>query len=327
MLTSLDATPREPARLGRCHTRVEVLLRSGPRDKNRERLKLRAQKLVRHIARRVGLDVVRSDFNSPIVDTRTLPPEIWEQPASLHGIELELERQLDVIEGPLLPFIADLDLPLHPRKDPSELHLDNPWYGPMDAHVLYAMLRNSPPRRVLELGSGFSTLIIDHALQANSCAVESAHEVVDPFPSPLLSVLEGRVRVRQESAAVLDLSVFAELKAGDLLFVDTSHSVRPGGEVVRLVLRILPTLAPGVVVHFHDIFVPFEYPRVFYDAFDVHWQEQYLLEAFLAYNDRFKVLVSNHALWRLHQERVRRIFPGLREGMQPSAFWFVRSAT
>lgn len=274
----------------------------------------------------MGLDVVRSDFNSPIVDPRTLPPDIWEQPAPLYGIDLGLERQLELIEGQLLPFIAELDLPLHPRNDPSELHLDNAWYGPMDAHVLHAMLRWSPPRRVLELGSGFSTLIIDHALGVNSGTNEYSHEVIDPFPSPLLRSVRGRVRVREESAAAVQPGVFEELQRGDLLFVDTSHVVRPGGEVVRLVLEVLPTLAPGVVVHFHDIFAPYVYPRVFYDRFDVHWQEQYLLQAFLAYNPNFTILISNHALWRRHRERMKRTFPGLREGMEPSAFWLVRTA-
>lgn len=269
---------------------------------------------------------MRADFNSPIVDTRKLAPEIWLEPAPLPGLELELERQLGVIEGRLLQYIAELDLPLRPRGDPSELHLDNAWYGPMDAHVLYAMLRHSRPRRVLELGSGVSTLLIDHALQAEAQAPRCSHDVIDPFPSPLLARLDGRVRVREQSAATVEPEVFRVLERGDVLFVDTSHVVRPGGEVVRLVLEVLPTLAPGVMVHFHDIFVPYPYPRILYDRYDVHWQEQYLLQAFLAYNQNFTVVISNHALWRRHAERVKRIFPGLRDAMQPSAFWFVATA-
>ncbi len=91
-------------------------------------------------------------------------------------------------------------------------------------------------------------------------------------------------------------------------------------------LELLPMLpAQGVRVHFHDIFRPFEYPRVLYDVFNVHWQEQYLLQGFLSYNPQFTVLTANHALWRLRRERVTQLFPGLREGMQPSAFWLQRS--
>jgi hypothetical protein len=94
--------------------------------------------------------------------------------------------------------------------------------------------------------------------------------------------------------------------------------------VIRLVLEVLPALHSGVTVHFHDIFRPFEYPRIFYDRFNVHWQEQYLLQGFLAYNPHFRVLCSNHALWRLRRERVKPMFEGLREGMQPGGFWFTK---
>jgi hypothetical protein len=88
---------------------------------------------------------------------------------------------------------------------------------------------------------------------------------------------------------------------------------------------LLPVLRRGVVVHFHDFFRPFEYPRILYERFNVHWQEQYLLQAFLSYNTNFEVLLSNHALWRLRRDRVRRLFPELREGMEPSALWFRRA--
>ncbi len=275
----------------------------------------------------MGLHVVRADFNSPIVDTWALAPETWHRPGPLHGIDLQLERQLSMIEQELAPFIAELDVPLHPEGDRTALHLDNPWYGPMDAHVLYALLRHSPPARILELGSGFSTLIIDRAMQANPNAAAYTHEVIDPFPSPLLADVRGPVRVREVSGAVVEPAVFERLEDGDLLFVDTSHSVRPGGEVVRLVLDVLPTLRPGVLIHFHDIFAPYPYPRILYERFNVHWQEQYLLQAFLAYNPKFVILLSSHALWRAHMNRAMGLFPGLRAGMEPSAFWFRRTAT
>ena len=95
--------------------------------------------------------------------------------------------------------------------------------------------------------------------------------------------------------------------------------------VTRVVLETLAGLARGVLVHFHDIYRPFAYPRVFSETFNVHWQEQYLLQAFLAFNPHFEVLCANHALWRLSRERVRELFPALRDGMEPSGFWFRRS--
>jgi hypothetical protein len=107
-----------------------------------------------------------------------------------------------------------------------------------------------------------------------------------------------------------------------VLFVDTSHAVRLGGEVVRLVLEVLPGLAPGVLVHVHDVFRPFEYPRVLIERYNKHWQEHHLLQAFLAFNPRFRVLVAAHALARLRTAEVTALVPALRPGMAPSAFWF-----
>ncbi len=296
---------------------------------NRERLNLTAHNLLRRVARARGLDLVRSDFNSPLVDTASLSDEVWERPRPMPGLELDLERQLELISGELRPLIEELDVPLLPRADRLELHLDNPWYGPMDAHLLYAVIRRLRPRRVLELGSGFSTLFIHRALEANRREQPQAqirHEVVDPHPSPALGQLRDAVTLRAEPAAGLEAEAFSQLQDGDVLFVDTTHVVKPGGEVARLVLEVLPALAPGVVVHFHDIFIPFAYPRVFYDRYNVHWQEQYLVQAFLAFNPNFEVKLSNHALWRLRRDQVAPLFPGLREGMQPGAFWIVRSA-
>jgi hypothetical protein len=222
------------------------------------------------------------------------------------GLELDLDGQLRMIEKELVPLMSGFSsLP------------ENPWYRPMDAHVLYAMVRRCRPARVLELGSGYSTLVIQQALEQGA-----SHEIVDPHPSGLIPP-QG-VTVHRQSAAAVAQRLFDTLAERDILFVDTSHVIRPGGEVVRVVLELLPALAPGVTIHFHDFFRPFEYPRVLYEELDLHWQEQYLLQAFLAFNEEFEVLCANHALWRMRRERVKQLFPELREGMEPSALWVRR---
>jgi hypothetical protein len=159
--------------------------------------------------------------------------------------------------------------------------------------------------------------VIQQALEQGA-----SHEIVDPHPSGLIPP-QG-VTVHRQSAAAVAQRLFDTLAERDILFVDTSHVIRPGGEVVRVVLELLPALAPGVTIHFHDFFRPFEYPRVLYEELDLHWQEQYLLQAFLAFNEEFEVLCANHALWRMRRERVKQLFPELREGMEPSALWVRR---
>jgi hypothetical protein len=198
-------------------------------------------------------------------------------------------------------------------------------YGGLDAEVLYAMVRRLRPARVVEIGAGWSSLVVADAAARN--AAEGApveHRVYDPQPSPLLANLDADVAVTACEAQAIAPEVFAALGAGDVLFVDTTHAVKPGGDVVRLLLEVVPALAPGVVVHVHDFFRPFEYPRELVEFWGAYWQEHYLLQGFLAFNDAFEVLLANHALARLHHERVRAVVPSLEPAMMPSALWLQR---
>jgi hypothetical protein len=167
------------------------------------------------------------------------------------------------------------------------------------------------PRRIVEIGAGFSTKVIRDALAAGGFPCE--HRVFDPFAD-----VEGAERVAAED---IDATVFASLRAGDVLFIDTTHTVRPGGDVVRLVLEVLPALADGVVVQLHDFFRPFEYPRFFMEEHGLFWQEQYLVQALLADSSRFEVLLANHALGRLRRDRLALLIPGLPKVPPGSALW------
>lgn len=281
---------------------------------DRERVNLAAQRALVRVGRRLGWDIVRADYYSPIVDSKSLPADVWSRAAPMHGLELDLDAQVAFIEDWLTGALDGWHPPLH---GPG-LHLLNPFYGPLDAELLYAFVRSLRPKRVLELGSGYSSLVIDAAAQRNARdGSPLEHRLVDPFPSPLVAARP----VERVPAQTLELARFTSLQAGDILFVDSTHTVKPGGEVVRLVLEVLPLLNPGVVVHFHDVFRPFEYPQMLYERFNVHWQEHHLLEAFLAYNPRFKVLAAAHALARLRFEAARAFAPALTREMAPSGFW------
>ncbi len=194
------------------------------------------ERLARRLARRAGLDTVRSGFNSPVVNTDALSPDTWERQAPMPGLELDLDRQLRTIEQTLVPLIGEL-------RSRDGFVLSNPMYGPMDAHVLYAMVRDRRPSRVLELGSGYSTLVIAQALAANGDGAQ--HEVVDPWPSELVSRARGRLTVRAQSAAAAPWELFASLGENDVLFVDTSHSLRPGGRWCAWCSRCCPRSSPG----------------------------------------------------------------------------------
>ena len=120
------------------------------------------------------------------------------------------------------------------------------------------------------------------------------------------------------------MDVFASLQAGDVLFVDTTHTVKLDSDVNRIVLDVLPSLAPGVIVHVHDIFLPYEYPREWPEKSGFHWAEQYLLQAFLSGNPDWEVLAATYALCRERTQAMARLTPTWRDGATASAFWMRR---
>jgi hypothetical protein len=130
---------------------------------------------------------------------------------------------------------------------------------------------------------------------------------IDPYPCSRLRTLPG-IELITQPAQTVPLEVFTELEERDLLFIDSTHTVKAGSEVNYLILEVLPRLHKGVIVHFHDIFLPYDYQRDVCRTFS-HWAETSLLRAFLIFNEKVKIVVC---LSHLHYERkdvLRRVFP------------------
>jgi hypothetical protein len=188
------------------------------------------------------------------------------------------------------------------------------------------MVRHMRPQRLIELGSGFSTLVLACACEANR-ADGSPVEMVsnDPFERGVVPPrLPGLTRLVERGAEAVPLEEFERLDAGDILFVDTTHTVKLGSEVNYIVLDVLPALRPGVIVHFHDIYLPYEYPRPLVEFHAAYWAEQYLLQAFLAMNPGFEVLFANQAVAREQGERFKELVPSYTGENSPSGFWLRR---
>ena len=278
---------------------------------------------MKRAARAVGVEIVPHDTYSPI----PLVPrgdEPWSRRASLVGIELDLAAQLEFLDSALSRYFAEF-VPVPDKAADGEFYLWNEYYQGVDAEILYAMIRHLKPRRVLELGSGFSTLVTAAACSANR-REGSPGELVAIDPSPRINLQPGPfLRIERCGAESLPLERYLELGPGDVLFIDSSHTVKLGSEVNFIVLEVLPRLQPGVIVHFHDIFLPFEYPRAWFER-GTYLSEQYLLHAFLVENPGYKILLAVHALCRDHTDRLAAAIPTLGADREnyPSAFWLVR---
>jgi hypothetical protein len=273
-------------------------------------------------------DVVRRNYYSPIPDLSLLPDDIWTRRHDLCGVDLKANVGIELIERELAGFIAELDVSSEGPGEPGVFFLHNTGFESVDAELLYAMVRHARPKRVIELGSGYTTLLINLAARRNiEDGVQTLHVAYDPYPREhvLGASLPEPSRLEAVSATEVPLEVFDGLQAGDILFVDTTHTVKLGSDVNFIVLEVLPRLQPGVIIHFHDIFLPWEYPRVWFEELQYYWAEQYLLQAFLAFNPAFTVLVAAHAVAREHRERLGRVIPSFEEKVQPGSLWLTRT--
>lgn len=279
--------------------------------------------LARGAAERLGLQVVLKTYYSPIPDLAQLPGDVWDRRDPLAGIAFDLDAQMELVESRLAPYLRGhawaSDVAREHAYDPA-----NDSYPRPDAAVLYAMVRHLRPKLIVELGSGQTTRVIAQACRENARDGSPARlRAFDPFPTAIDDGLPGLDELVRTKAQDVPDDVFSELGAGDVLFVDTTHTVKLGSDVNHIVLRVLGLLAPGVIVHVHDIFLPYEYPRFFFADYALYWAEQYLLQAFLAFNCDFEVLCGVHALGRERGERM--IAAGaLARGDMGSSFWMRR---
>lgn len=270
-------------------------------------------RLLEVAARPMGFTLVTRHFWGPVPNVRRLPASVWARRSSLSGIHFAPSEQLGYVQRELERFIGEFQ-PAADESAAGAFYLDNNTYGSVDAELLYAMVRRHRPRRVVELGSGASSLVIASALERNAQQGNPGNHVVfDPYPASVAAVSETVLRavacVNELEATDVPLQEFRTLHCGDILFVDTTHTVKTAGDVNFVVLDVLPLLAPGVIVHFHDVFLPWEYPRDWAERFWCYWAEQYLLQAFLAFNDEYQVLCSAQALIRDHPDEIEKLIP------------------
>ncbi len=244
----------------------------------------------------IGLHVLPKHFYTPVPDITWLRKnrDAWQSPASMRGLHWDLDQQL--------AWLRELSLPYYSEVEGRGIYDDivdqavGPGYGPIESQVLHCFIRSNRPRRVIEIGSGASTVVMLHASELNrqEGAAGTAINCIEPHPKPAFSSVTGISHIRELCQNVPG-PVFDELSDGDLLFVDSSHSVKVGSELPRIYLEVIPNLRPGVFVHIHDIYLPYLYPR---EAIGTYfgWQETVLLLALLLHNPHLSVLCSMSAL-------------------------------
>jgi SAM-dependent methyltransferase len=247
-------------------------------------------------------------FYQPIPDSRQLHGELWEQASDLPGIAMNDPAQLSFLTEIFPQYKSEYaQFPHAPTDSPSEFYFENPMFSGTDALVLYGMIRHFKPLRVLEVGSGFSSRVSAKALLANGSGELTC---IEPYPEEVLRQgFRGLKQLLEKGVQQVELDVFQELQVNDVLFIDSSHVVRVGGDVDFLFLEVLPRLKPGVIIHVHDIFLPLPGRRDWVLEERRFWNEQQLLQAFLICNSEFEVLFANAYANRKFPDQMKAAFP------------------
>jgi predicted O-methyltransferase YrrM len=247
-------------------------------------------------ADKLGAHILPKHYYTPIPDYRWLNENkaVWCRRVDLTGVEWDLHRQLTWLREQCDPFYGEVR-GLKVYSDAVD-GAYGPGYGPVESQVLHCVCRKVKPKRIIEVGCGVSTACMLHAIRLNSSegSPECALTSVEPFPSAALSGLPD-IELVPAMVQTLPLAFFDQLQAGDILFIDSTHSVKTGSDVLYLYLEVLPRLKPGVLVHIHDIFLPYLYQRDVLDQY-FDWQETVLLLALLKGNAGLRVLASLSAL-------------------------------
>ena len=273
----------------------------------------------------IGVFPIVDHYYEPLINAKKYLVSPCEQKRNLPGIDFNEEMQLELLKK----FNYQIELDALPRNSNTKdrFYFNNGYFESCDAEFYFSIIRLKKPKKIIEIGSGFSTLMAIEAIKLNKKQdTEYNCEIVciEPFENNWLDQLE--VKIIRTPVEKLNISLFESLNSGDILFIDSSHVIRPQGDVLREFLEIIPSLQKGVMIHIHDIFTPHDYPTgwMFENRL---WNEQYLLEAFISNNSQFRIIGALNYLAMYHKEEVKNAFPIFRgeAWRYPGSFWLEKN--
>lgn len=270
--------------------------------------------LVIHFKNYYGPFVASDDLRKPLDDERYIP-----------GLKLDLQKQNSILSK----FQYEDELNALPDHSDNELQYayKKGMFGPGDAEILYGMIRYLKPKRIVEVGAGSSTLIAREAIKMNQKedkTYKCSHKCIEPYENLWLEKLG--IEIIRKKIEDLPLSFFDSLEQNDILFIDSSHVVKPQGDVLFEIFDLYGSVNSGVYIHVHDIFTPRDYPRKWIIEDRKLWHEQYILEAFLSFNSEFEIVCALNWLFENHPELLTKACPVLSNRIpnKPGSFWFKR---
>lgn len=270
-----------------------------------------------------GVHVLPVHFYSCVPNTRELAAN-YPGSTSLAGIDMADEKQIELLKNAIgiyqdetqaflvKPGASDEEIDV-----PDKFILPNIWFSGHDPHIYYGIIRHFKPNKIIEIGSGHSTKVARMAVDKNGHGNITS---VEPYPREFLRQIPS-VKLIEAPVQDVDVALLTDLEASDILFIDSTHTVRSGGDVTYLFLEVLPLLKPGVIVHVHDIFLPDPYPKEWTLDRHLFWTEQFLLQAYLVGNTNVKVLFANYYMAKKYETELKECLP-YALGLTGGSFWF-----
>ncbi|SHH57664.1 Methyltransferase domain-containing protein [Chryseolinea serpens] len=267
----------------------------------------------------VGIMPIRDHYYEPLFNKKHLIKPLSDD-RTLPGIAWNVEEQLSILNS--FHYNGEFQNIGTQYSNDLTFHFNNNAFESGDAEYWYNIIRLKKPKRIIEIGSGNSTRLARLAIENNkkeSADYRCEHICIEPFEAPWLEKLG--IKIIRDRVENVDKMLFQSLGSGDILFIDSSHMIRPQGDVLFEYLELLPILNKGVIVHIHDIFSPKDYPESWIFEEAKFWNEQYLLEAFLTSNNDWKIIGAVNFLHHNHYEKLKGKCPRLTPEREPGSFY------
>jgi len=266
--------------------------------------------LSKSILKKIGIFPLTSNYYEPLFNFDNLKNKLSEK-RNLPGIKFDTDNQIKNLRK----FNYQKEL------DKLGFNINNNFFEAGDAEIYYQMIRHFKPNKIIEIGSGHSSLIAKEAIRNNKEIDNFKSELIciEPYENKWLE--EKDIKVIRQKVEEVDVGFFTELNKNDILFIDSSHVIKPQGDIIKIFLEILPKLKTGVIVHIHDIFSPRDYPEKWLKIENRFFNEQYLLEGILDNSSRYSVILSLNLLKHDFYNELKNVCPYLNDKSEPSSFY------
>ena len=264
------------------------------------------------ILKKIGIFPLTSNYYEPLFNFDNLKKKLNEK-RNLPGVKFDVDEQVKSLSQ----FNYNEEL-----KNLS-FNFNNKFFEAGDAEIYYQTIRYFKPKKIIEIGSGHSSLLAKQAIKNNKKIdnVTTKLTCIEPYENRWLE--ENDIHVIREKVEEIDIKIFSDLNKNDILFIDSSHVIKPQGDIIKIFLEILPKLKPGVIIHIHDIFSPRDYPENWLKVENRFFNEQYLLEGILDNSSKYKIMLSLNLLKHDFYSEIKKVCPFLDDNSEPSSFYIV----